>query len=129
MASTPTPPPSSYPNTLQFSVKSPSPFVHYLLFRSRWRNDSTISLQKSGVPPLPPLVRPSFKKFKCFARSSSTEEDRLRESETLAGDDDGDDDGGREDPKVQQRQSDSFLLGIHEPVYEVFTTPYLLGVK
>ncbi|PPD70292.1 hypothetical protein GOBAR_DD32824 [Gossypium barbadense] len=78
MASTPTPPPSSYPNTLQFSVKSPSPFVHYLLFRSRWRNASTISLQKSGVPPLPPLVRPSFKKFKCFARSSSTEEDRVR---------------------------------------------------
>ncbi|KAH1090952.1 hypothetical protein J1N35_018209 [Gossypium stocksii] len=122
MASTPTPPPpppSSYPNTPQFSVKSPSPFVHYLLFRSRWQNASTISLQKSGVPPLPPLVRPSFKKFKCFARSSSTEEDRLRESETLAGDNDGDDDGGREDPKVQQRQSDSFLLGIREPVYEV----------
>ncbi|KAA3455522.1 magnesium transporter MRS2-11, chloroplastic-like isoform X1 [Gossypium australe] len=119
MASTPTPPPSSYPNTVQFSVKSPSPFVHYLLFRSRWRNASAISLQKSGVPPLPPLVRPSFMKFKCFARSSSTEEDRLRESETLAGDNDGDDDGGREDPKVQQRQSDSFSLGIREPVYEV----------
>lgn len=126
MALTPTPSSSSYPNTLQFSVKSPSPFVHYLLFRSRWGNASPISLQKSGVPPLRPLLRPSFKEFKCFTRSSSTEEDRLRESETLAGDDD---DGGREDPKVQQRQSDSFLLGIREPVYEVFIIPCFLEVK
>ncbi|XVF46825.1 hypothetical protein PTKIN_Ptkin03bG0059000 [Pterospermum kingtungense] len=135
MALTPSPPPSSsYPNLLQFTVKSPSPSVHYLLFGSPWPNASPVLLQNSEVPLLPVAVkRLSTKRLKCFARSS-TEEDRLSEPETLvAGDDNDDDDnGGREDPKVQQRQNslvatqritssptDSLLLGIREPVYEV----------
>ncbi|XWS71533.1 hypothetical protein CRYUN_Cryun03dG0146100 [Craigia yunnanensis] len=121
-----TPSPSSYPNLLQFTVKSPSPSVHYLLFGSPWPNASRILLQKSGVP-----LKPSSKRIKCFAKSS-TEEDYLNEPETLAAENVADDDGGREDPKVQQHlssavvtqritssSSDSLLLGIREPVYEV----------
>ncbi|KAK8990257.1 hypothetical protein V6N11_008963 [Hibiscus sabdariffa] len=93
-------------------------------------------MKRFGVPLLPAVVRPpSFKKFECFARSSSTEEDRLSEAEKLAvssAGDGNDDDGGREDPKVKQRQislvaaqriasspRDPFVLGIREPVYEV----------
>ncbi|XP_022728637.1 magnesium transporter MRS2-11, chloroplastic-like [Durio zibethinus] len=124
---------SSYLNLLQFSVKSSSPSVHYIIFGSPWQNASPILLQKTGVPLLPVVVRPSFKKIKCFARSS-TEEDRLNEPERLAAENvgDDDDDGGREDPTLQQHQrsvvatqgitsssSDSLTLGIREPVYEV----------
>ncbi|XP_022755928.1 magnesium transporter MRS2-11, chloroplastic-like isoform X3 [Durio zibethinus] len=133
MAVTTSPP--SVPNLLQFSVKSPSPSVHYLLFGSPWPNSSPIFLQKSGVPLLPVAAKPSSKRIKCFARSS-TEQDRLSKPGTLAaenvGEDDDDDDGEREDSKVQQKQSsavatqritsstsDSLLLGIREPVYEV----------
>ncbi|XVF19804.1 hypothetical protein REPUB_Repub11eG0142500 [Reevesia pubescens] len=124
-------PSSSYPNLLQLSLKFPSPSVHYILFGYPWPNASPILLRNSGVPLLPVVAKPSFnKKIKCFARSS-TEEDRLNEPETSAEsvDDDG---GGREDPKVEQHQSsvvatqripssssDSLLLGIREPVYEV----------
>ncbi|XP_022752631.1 magnesium transporter MRS2-11, chloroplastic-like [Durio zibethinus] len=127
--------PPPYPNLLQFSVKCPSPSLHFLLFGSPWPpNASPFFLQNSGVPVLPVSVKPSSKRIKCFARSS-TEEDRLNESETLVAEnvgDDVDDDGGREYPKVQQHQSsvvatqritssssDSLLLGIREPVYEV----------
>ncbi|KAK8695685.1 hypothetical protein V6N13_000836 [Hibiscus sabdariffa] len=126
MALTPSPPVSD-PKFLQISVKSPSPLIHYLLFGSR---------KRFGVPLLPAVVRPpSFKKFECFARSSSTEEDRLSEAEKLAvssAGDGNDDDGVREDPKVKQHQislvaaqriasspRDPFVLGIREPVYEV----------
>ncbi|WRX31724.1 Mg2+ transporter protein [Theobroma cacao] len=132
MALTPSPS-SSYPNLLQFSVKSPSPSVHYLLFGSPWSNASPFLLQKSGVPLLPVVVKPSCKKIKCFARSS-TEEDCLSEPETLTSENVGEDDDGlgREDPNLQESQSsvvatqritssssDSLLLGIREPVYEV----------
>ncbi|KAK6247296.1 hypothetical protein QUC31_018861 [Theobroma cacao] len=132
MALTPSPS-SSYPNLLQFSVKSPSPSVHYLLFGSPWSNASPFLLQKSGVPLLPVVVKPSCKKIKCFARSS-TEEDCLSEPETLTAENVGEDDDGlgREDPNLQESQSsvvatqritssssDSLLLGIREPVYEV----------
>ncbi|XWS52928.1 hypothetical protein CRYUN_Cryun11dG0114900 [Craigia yunnanensis] len=133
MALTPSPS-TSYPNLLQFSVKSPSPSVNYLLFSSPRPNASLVLLQKSGLPLLPVLVKPSSKRIKCFARPS-TEEDRLKEPETLAAEivsDDVVDNGGREDPKMQQHQSsaiatqritsssgDSLLLGIREPVYEV----------
>ncbi|OMO90302.1 Mg2+ transporter protein, CorA-like/Zinc transport protein ZntB [Corchorus olitorius] len=131
MALTPSPSSSSYPNLLKLSAKSPSPPVNYLFLGSPWPNP--ILLQKTGVPLLPVVVKPSYKKIKCFARSS-TEEDRLSEPETLAADnvDDDVDDGGREDPKLQQRQgsavatqrttssfSDSLSLGIRDPVYEV----------
>lgn len=134
MALTPSPS-SSYPNLLQFSVKSPSPSVHYLLFGSPWSNASPFLLQKSGVPLLPVVVKPSCKKIKCFARSS-TEEDCLSEPETLTAENVGEDDDGlgREDPNLQESQSsvvatqritssssDSLLLGIREPVYEVFS--------
>ncbi|XP_021278465.1 magnesium transporter MRS2-11, chloroplastic [Herrania umbratica] len=132
MALTPSPS-SSYPNLLQFSVKSPSPSVHYILFGSPWSNASPFLLQKSGVPLLPVVVKPSYRKIKCFARSS-TEEDCLNEPETLTAENVGEDDDGlgREDPKLQQSQSsvvatqritssssDSLLLGIREPIYEV----------
>ncbi|XVF05266.1 hypothetical protein REPUB_Repub05bG0157100 [Reevesia pubescens] len=130
MALTPSPS-SSYPNLLRFSVKSPSPSLHYIFFGSTRPNTSPILLQKSGVPLLPVVVkRSSNKKIKCFARSS-TEEDRLNEPEAFTVEHVGDD-GGREHPKVQQHQSsvvatqritssssDSLLLGIREPVYEV----------
>ena len=136
-----TPSPFSYPNLLQFTVKSPSPSVHYLLFGSPWPNASPILLRRSEVPLLPVGVKPSSKRIKFFAESS-TEEDCLNEPETLAAEDVGDDDGGREDPKVQQHQSsvvatqrtsssssDSLLLGIREPVYEVFSFPLFLEDK
>ncbi|XP_039012844.1 magnesium transporter MRS2-11, chloroplastic-like isoform X2 [Hibiscus syriacus] len=133
-----TPPPSiSYPKLLQISVKSPSPLVHYLLFDSRRRDASPVLLQKPfGLRLLPAVMRPlSFEKFECFARSSSTEEDRLIDAEKMTVSNAGEgevDEGGRDDPKVKQHQnslvaaqriasspSDSFLLGIREPIYEV----------
>ncbi|XVE79338.1 hypothetical protein DITRI_Ditri14bG0050200 [Diplodiscus trichospermus] len=122
-----------YPNLLRFYSRSSSPSIHYLLFRSPWTN-APVLLQKSGVPLLPAVVKPSSKRIRCFARSS-TEEDRLNKVEKLAAenvDDNVNDDGGSEDPKVQQHQSsviatkrtsssssDSLSLGIREPVYEV----------
>ncbi|GLU19262.1 hypothetical protein SLE2022_355230 [Rubroshorea leprosula] len=124
LAASPSP---SYPHLLQFSVNSISPAAHYFLLSSPWPNSSLISL-KSQVH-LFPVAAKVASRIKCSARSS-TEEDRLSESDSLDADNDGGDDG-REDKKVQHESSvaatrrvpasssDSLSLGIREPVYEV----------
>lgn len=119
MASAPSP---SFPHLLHSpSVHFPSPAA-YLLQSPPWPNSSSISLKSSQFHLFPVAIKIAAK-VKCFARSS-TEEDQLSESKSLAADSDDAGEERREDGKVQRQRfasssSDSLSLGIREPVYEV----------
>ncbi|GKV16628.1 hypothetical protein SLEP1_g27247 [Rubroshorea leprosula] len=118
----------SHLHLLQLSGHSPSPAAHYLLLASPWPNSTSISLKSSQIH-LSPVALKVASKITCSARSS-TEEDSLSDSDSLAADNEGGEEG-REDKKLQHQSSavatqrsavssgDFLSLGIREPVYEV----------